>query len=285
MARGQLRICDRLEPVPEPYLKSIPSVRARPRIDSIVSWTELMKQAEAWGWVSIPTLNQTGDVEGRLLLDEQMGELVAEDVEILTALEVALPVGPGPDGVDDAGDQSLDARFAIGRLEGAAEVLGRHDVRGRLAPGRGDLDAVLFEDRSPPLVVDDGRSQLPGELVEGVASGFGEEPSELESSPALAVNRSSRFGSGVFQRDESTSMLPPRGLFVRLELRLSSPKGDRSQECLDRRLGIPPERNESAVDYWERPSEVSRTKSARYCGPRTNSNNRSDIKGLTGALA
>src|SRR3990172_9587159 len=54
------RIEERFEPVPELNLKSIPSVRARPRIDSIVSWTALMKQAEDCGFVSIPTLNQTG---------------------------------------------------------------------------------------------------------------------------------------------------------------------------------------------------------------------------------
>src|SRR5436853_4877401 len=40
------RIVDRFEPVPDPYLNSIPSVRASVRIDSIVSCTELMKQAE-----------------------------------------------------------------------------------------------------------------------------------------------------------------------------------------------------------------------------------------------
>src|SRR5947209_16448465 len=54
------RIGERLVPVPEPYLKSIPSVLARVRIDSIVSSTLLMKQAEAWGRRSIPRLNQTG---------------------------------------------------------------------------------------------------------------------------------------------------------------------------------------------------------------------------------
>src|SRR6187431_1668165 len=54
------RIVDRFDPVPEPYLKSIPSVFARPRIDSIVSCTELMKQAEHCGCFSKPTLNQTG---------------------------------------------------------------------------------------------------------------------------------------------------------------------------------------------------------------------------------
>src|SRR5262249_56142563 len=40
------RSVDRLLPVPEPYLKSIPSVFARVRIESIESSTELMKQAE-----------------------------------------------------------------------------------------------------------------------------------------------------------------------------------------------------------------------------------------------
>src|SRR3954464_1056392 len=54
------RMFDRFEPVPDPNLKSIPSVLARPRIDSIVSWTELMKHAEHCGAFSNPQLNQTG---------------------------------------------------------------------------------------------------------------------------------------------------------------------------------------------------------------------------------
>jgi hypothetical protein len=37
------RIVERFEPVPEPNLKSMPSVFARPRIEGIVSCTELMK--------------------------------------------------------------------------------------------------------------------------------------------------------------------------------------------------------------------------------------------------
>ena len=57
------RSVDRLEPVPEPYLKSMPSVLARVRIDSMVSCTELMKQAEHWGRASMPTLNQTGELK------------------------------------------------------------------------------------------------------------------------------------------------------------------------------------------------------------------------------
>src|SRR5215468_4324048 len=53
---------DRFEPVPEPYLNSMPSVLARPRIDSIESSTLLMKHAEHCGCSSTPTLNQTGEL-------------------------------------------------------------------------------------------------------------------------------------------------------------------------------------------------------------------------------
>src|SRR5213075_1729248 len=62
------RMGDRLVPVPEPYLNSIPSVRARVRMESMVSLTLLMKQAEHWGSGSIPTLNQTGELKDILWL-------------------------------------------------------------------------------------------------------------------------------------------------------------------------------------------------------------------------
>src|SRR5688500_14105017 len=59
----ELRIVDRLEPAPEPNLKSIASVLARSMFEDIVSWTEMMKQAEHWGFFSMPTLNQTGELK------------------------------------------------------------------------------------------------------------------------------------------------------------------------------------------------------------------------------
>src|SRR6266496_4395574 len=54
------RIGERLVPVPDPNLNSIPSVCASVRIESIVSCTELMKQAEHCGAFSNPQLNHTG---------------------------------------------------------------------------------------------------------------------------------------------------------------------------------------------------------------------------------
>src|ERR1700737_2925668 len=65
------RIGDRWVPVPEPYLNSMPSVLARPRIDSIESSTELMKHAEHWGCSSTPTLNQTGELKAAFCLSSR----------------------------------------------------------------------------------------------------------------------------------------------------------------------------------------------------------------------
>src|SRR5258706_13920388 len=56
------RMGERLEPAPEPNLKSMASVFARSMIEPMLSWTELMKQAEHCGFGSIPTLNQTGEL-------------------------------------------------------------------------------------------------------------------------------------------------------------------------------------------------------------------------------
>src|SRR5690348_12566509 len=58
----ELRRLDKLEPVPDPYLNSMPSVFASPRIELIESSTELMKHAEHCGYSSTPTLNQTGEL-------------------------------------------------------------------------------------------------------------------------------------------------------------------------------------------------------------------------------
>src|SRR5450830_1437640 len=57
------RNVERLLPVPEPNLKSIPSVFASERMEPIESCTELMKHAEHCGLGSTPQLNQTGELK------------------------------------------------------------------------------------------------------------------------------------------------------------------------------------------------------------------------------
>ena len=145
------RIADRFEPVPEPNLNSIPSVLARPRIDSIVSCTELMKQAEHCGAFSKPTVEPDRAVERRLLIDEQVLQVVAERLQVVFAREVLLLARPAGDRVDDAADQLLDAALALGRADRAAEILRDDDVGGLLRPEARDLDVALLEDDARPF--------------------------------------------------------------------------------------------------------------------------------------
>src|SRR4051794_16650948 len=56
------RMLERLMPEPEPPRKILPSLVFQSRIDSIVSCTLRMKQAEHCGCSSKPTLNQTGEL-------------------------------------------------------------------------------------------------------------------------------------------------------------------------------------------------------------------------------
>src|SRR3954451_7013194 len=56
------RIFERLIPEPEPPRKIMPSLVFQSRMDSIVSSTDRMKQAEHCGFSSKPTLNQTGEL-------------------------------------------------------------------------------------------------------------------------------------------------------------------------------------------------------------------------------
>src|SRR3954463_3576481 len=60
------RMLDRLMPEPEPPRKILPSRVFQSRIESIVSSTERMKQAEHCGCSSNPTLNHTGELNAAI---------------------------------------------------------------------------------------------------------------------------------------------------------------------------------------------------------------------------
>ena len=62
------RMLERLIPEPEPPRKIMPSLVFQSRIDSIVSSTLRMKQAEHCGLSSKPTLNQTGELKAAFWL-------------------------------------------------------------------------------------------------------------------------------------------------------------------------------------------------------------------------
>src|SRR5262249_22720017 len=120
-------------------------------------------------------------VEGALLVDEDVLQVVAEGAKVLVAREVL--VGPAPlgDRVDDAADQRLDAALALLRTDLAAEIFRYDDVRRLLRPEPRDLDVALLEHELTPLVTDDRRPQLPFDLVERVDPGFGKEARERQS--------------------------------------------------------------------------------------------------------
>ena len=70
LASGSIepRMLERLIPEPEPPRKILPSLVFQARIDSIVSSTLRMKQAEHCGVSSKPTLNQTGELKAAFWL-------------------------------------------------------------------------------------------------------------------------------------------------------------------------------------------------------------------------
>ena len=117
-------------------------------------------------------------VERHLLVDDQVGQLRLEGLEVLVGREVVLGLRPGGDRVDDAVDQLADAGLALRRAEVAAEVLADDDVGGELAPEVGDLDVLLLEDALARLVGDAGGPVLPGDLVVGMDARAG--PAALE---------------------------------------------------------------------------------------------------------
>ncbi len=62
------RMLERLMPEPEPPRKILPSLVFQSRIDSMLSSTLRMKQAEHCGVSSKPTLNQTGELKAAFWL-------------------------------------------------------------------------------------------------------------------------------------------------------------------------------------------------------------------------
>ena len=115
-------------------------------------------------------------------MDEQVGQLGLEGLEVRVRGEVALGLGPGGDRVDDAVDELADGGLALRRAEVAAEVLADDDVGGELAPEVGDLDVLLLEDALADLVGDAGGPVLPGDLVVGMDARAG--PAALEGQAA-----------------------------------------------------------------------------------------------------
>ena len=105
---------ERFDPVPEPNLNSIPSVLANSRMDSIVSSTELMKQAEHCGLFSNPQFEPDGAVERAVLVHEQVLEVGDERLAAFLSDEILHASRPVVDLGHHATDQLADAVLASG---------------------------------------------------------------------------------------------------------------------------------------------------------------------------
>ena len=150
----------------------------------MVSSTARMKQAEHCGALSGAHVEPHRGVEGGLLGDQEVGQLVGEGLGVRLGGEVAVLDAPSVDGVDDPSDHLANGGLPLGRPQGAPEVLLGDDVGGVLGPGLGELHVALLE-RVPALLVvgDDRVADLPLDLVEWVRTSFREVP--LERQPGL----------------------------------------------------------------------------------------------------
>ena len=114
-------------------------------------------------------------VERRLLVDDEVLELVVEDLGLLVVDEVAVLDPPRRQRVGHPVGHLAQRPLALVGAEGPPEVLLRQDVGGVHAPGLGHLDAELLEGhRAVPEVRDAGVAPLPAHLVVGVHAFGGE---------------------------------------------------------------------------------------------------------------
>src|SRR5206468_6752987 len=128
-------------------------------------------------------------VEGGLLVEEEMGQLVAERRPIARRGEVALRLAPRADRAHHAADQLPYAALALGRAERAAEVLRDDDVGRELRPGLRHLDVALLEDGLAALAGDDRRADLPLDRLVRIGARRDEAPRDRQAAPRRALRR------------------------------------------------------------------------------------------------
>src|SRR5262249_12969996 len=120
-------------------------------------------------------------VERRLLVHEDVLEVVAERLKILFARKIFLDARPAGERIDDAADQLFDAVLAFGRSNLPTKILGDDDVGRLLRPESRNLDVTLFEDDLTALVPNHCGPAIPFDFVKRIDAGFGEEPRKHEA--------------------------------------------------------------------------------------------------------
>src|SRR5579859_2214979 len=173
-----------------------------------------------------PDVEPDRRVEGRHLVEQDVGELGLEGLGVLHGGEVAALPAPGRDRPGHARDHLLDRALPGGRAELAAEVLLGHDVGRVLRPALRKFDVALLEGDLPAMA-DPSVAQLPFDRLVGMLSGDGE----------VATHREplTRHKSGICRgvRGElHTDWL----LSCSADPRLTRPPGRREPDCESLRM-------------------------------------------------
>ena len=124
-------------------------------------------------------------VEGSLLVEEQISELVGEGLCVHVGREIALLPSPARDGVDHAADQLFYGVLTLRCSNLTTKILRRDHIRRHLRPELGELHVALLEDGLAGLARDDGGPELPFDLIEGVLARAREHPGEAETTLLL----------------------------------------------------------------------------------------------------
>src|SRR5262249_4532346 len=126
-------------------------------------------------------------VEGRHLVEQQVGELVGERFRLTRRGEVALPLAPRTHRTDHAPDQLANARLALRGADRTTKILGNDHVVGELRPALRDLDVVLLEAHLSLFTADDRAAALPFDRRVWVNARPREETTELKCPPPLVA--------------------------------------------------------------------------------------------------
>ena len=137
-----------------------------------------------------------GRVEGGVLADEDVDELVMEGGAVFGSAEVALGHPPVADGFGDAADELADSGFTLGSADFAVQIFAGHDVGGGHGPVFGDFDVFLLEDHVALGIGDLSETEVPLDLVVGGDAGLGEEAAEGEAGGLLLGGGSGGCGFG-----------------------------------------------------------------------------------------
>ena len=113
-------------------------------------------------------------VERRLLVQQNVGQLMRKNFRILLAGKIPVVVAPSGDGAHDPVEHLAHRAFAPGGIERSAEILRGHHVGCQLRPRFGEFHVTLFEHRTPIFTGDHGVAIFPRNGVVRTHVGMGE---------------------------------------------------------------------------------------------------------------